>query len=119
MGFSSERCNTLLHKTWRITPKPSASAPGSVKKIASHDCRHPRSLNSQPKTPAELAFHLVERALLRTLLTGKPYVQFFQRIGVQARKCWLTCADRYLSCLNGVFERAHHQHRPSRFRVRS
>src|SRR5262245_34755601 len=30
-----------------------------------------RSLNPPPKTRAERAFHLVERALLRTLLAGK------------------------------------------------
>jgi hypothetical protein len=29
------------------------------------------SLNSQPKTRAERAFHLVKRALLRMLLAGK------------------------------------------------
>jgi hypothetical protein len=37
-------------------------------------------LNPQPKTRAERTFHLVERALLRTLLAGKSRSSIFSHL---------------------------------------
>ena len=52
----------------------------SCEKIESTQFRPVTVLNPLPKTRAERAFHLVERALLRTLLAGKSRCSIFSQL---------------------------------------